>query len=240
MSNNNELRESNELMGVLNDCKLHLSLNPRGTDKGDFKTYIKGFYENEFAARKYTRNRLLEIGVRSGASMALWANFFIDAELIGLDIEDVGTPAGPVKEYIDYPSVRFYCKDAYDPEFASSIEGKFTILIDDGPHSLSSQLIFIDLYLPKLDKDGVLIIEDIQGGYRDIFRLMNAMPMKGYKFEVYDFTLSGSYDDLLFVIRHNNDNANQLHQKIYIFTRCVLSYLGIPFKKMGRFINKVT
>ena len=67
MSNSSELRESNTLMGILNDRKLHLSLNPRGTGKGDFKTYIKGFYENEFAARKYARNRLLEIGVRSGA-----------------------------------------------------------------------------------------------------------------------------------------------------------------------------
>ena len=172
--------------------------------------------------------------------MALWANFFIDAEIIGLDVEDVGTTAGPVKEYIDYPSVSFYCKDAYDPEFAASIEGKFTILIDDGPHSLSSQLIFIELYLSKLDKEGVLIIEDIQGGYRDIFRLINAMPMKGYKFEVYDFTSRGSYDDLLFVVRHNDDNANQLLQKIYILARCALSYLAIPFKKMNKIINKVT
>ena len=37
----------------------------------------------------------------------------------------------------------------------------FDIIIDDGPHSLESQLKFIDLYYPKTNLGGVVIIEDI-------------------------------------------------------------------------------
>ena len=38
------------LMSILRDMNLNISTNPRGTDKGDFKTYVKGFYEKELAS----------------------------------------------------------------------------------------------------------------------------------------------------------------------------------------------
>ncbi|HAH30734.1 MAG TPA: hypothetical protein DCL44_00285 [Elusimicrobia bacterium] len=165
-----------DLMNILSDLNLNISMNPRGTDKGDSKTYVRGFYEWEFGFRRVAKNRLLEIGVRSGASMALWANFFKDAEIIGVDIEPVGTPEGPLKEYLAYPSIKFYCNDAYSEDFAFLLPGNFTILIDDGPHTLASQKLFLELYLPRLDKDGVLIIEDVQRAYRDSFQLMMMLP----------------------------------------------------------------
>ena len=49
-------------------------------------------------------------------------------------------------------------------------------MIDDGPHSLSSQIMFLNLYLDKLDETGVLVIEDILFAYRDCYRLMRALP----------------------------------------------------------------
>jgi len=236
MDRENETHQKITLMGILNDLNLNLSTNPRGTDKGDYKTYVSGFYEKEFSFRRLQKNRLLEVGIRSGASMALWANFFKDAELVGLDVEDVGTSVGPLAEYLDYPAVTFYCNDAYDIEFASSINGMYTIMIDDGPHSLSSQVLFIELYLSKLAKDGVLIVEDVQGGYRDIFQLMNSLPNTRYKFEIYDFTANGSYDDMLFVVRHNEERERQIFLKTYVAARCALQILSLPLKKAVRFV----
>ncbi|MDA8130457.1 MAG: class I SAM-dependent methyltransferase [Elusimicrobia bacterium] len=218
------------LTGILEGRNLNISTNPRGTDKGDCKTYVKGFYEAEFAPRRSARNRLLEIGVRSGASMALWANFFSDAELIGVDVEPVGAPAGPLKEYVDYPSVKFFCKDAYEESFAADLEGKFTILIDDGPHSLASQKRFLQLYLPKLEKGGVLIVEDVQRAYRDSFQLMRLLP-DGFVFEVHDFrSVSGTGDDFLFVVRHG-DGAGLAARKACVAARCAASYLAAPFRR---------
>lgn len=229
------------LSDILRELNLNISTNPRGTDKGDFKTYVKGFYEREFEPRQVEKNRLFEIGVRSGASMALWANYFRNAEVIGVDVEPAGTPAGPEKEYLNYPSVKFYCKDAYSLEFADSLTGMFTIMIDDGPHSLSSQKRFLKLYLSKLDKNGVLIIEDIQRAYRDSFQLMNMLPKNQYLFETYDFrSNSNTGDDFLFVVRHNTSGQNQTLQKLHLTAMFIFHWLGVPFRRMSALLSNGT
>jgi hypothetical protein len=227
-------------MNILRDMNLNISINPRGTDKGDLKTYVKGFYEKEFGKRRNDKTRLFEIGVRSGASMALWANFFKNAELIGVDVEEVGTPVGPLNEYLDYPCVKFFCKDAYTQEFADTLSGKFTIMIDDGPHSLASQKHFIELYLSKLDEGGILIIEDVQREYRDAFQLMRLLPGNIYKFEIYDFrSQSKTGDDFLFVVRHNTSGSNQTYNKMHVIAKLLLSYAGVPFRRLSKFLSKM-
>jgi len=179
--------------------------------------------------------------VRSGASIALWANFFKDAEVIGADVEQVGTPVGPLKEYLDYPCVKFFCQDAYSTEFADSLTGKFSILIDDGPHSLSSQKRFIELYLSKLGDDGVLIIEDVQREYRDSFQLMMMLPGNKYLFEIYDFrSQSKTGDDFIFVVRHNAHGISQIYKKIHLTVMFLLSWLGVPFRILKALLIKAS
>ena len=41
----------------------------------------------------------------------------------------------------------------------------FDIIIDDGPHTLESQIKFINNYFKKLNKNGKLFIEDVDGKY---------------------------------------------------------------------------
>jgi len=222
-----------KLSEVLRDLDLNLSSNPQGTDKGDFKSYVRGFYEAEFGCRQSENNRVLEIGVRTGASLALWANFFENAEIIGVDVEAVGSQVGPVRKYLDYPSIKFFCDDAYSHTFAKSVVGNFSIMIDDGPHSLASQKRFLELYLPKLDEDGVLIIEDVQRAYRDSFQLMRMLPENMFLFETYDFrSWSRTGDDFLFVVRHNKSGESQAARKAYLAARCMLGWLAIPFRRV--------
>jgi len=235
---NRELRPNSGLAELLADLNLNISSNPRGTDKGDFKTYVRGFYETEFNRRRFDKNRLLEIGVRSGASLALWANYFKDTEIIGVDVENVGTDAGPVQEYLDYESITFVCGDAYSQQFSHSLPGKFSIMIDDGPHSLASQKRFLELYLPRLEEGGVLIIEDIQREYRDSYQLMKALP-GGDKctFEIYDFRArSRTGDDFLFVVRHNKSGESYLMRKNYVRLRSLMSWIGVPYRRIKRFL----
>ncbi len=230
-----------QLFELLEELNLNMtSKNPHGTDKGGPKNYIRGFYESEFGGRKSTNNRLLEVGVRSGASLALWANFFKHAKIIGVDVEPIGALAGPLKKYVDYPSVTFFCKDAYGEEFASSLNGSFTIMIDDGPHSLSSQKRFLELYLSKLDKDGVLIIEDVQRAYRDSFQLMRMLAGNRFVFEIYDFrSQSGTGDDFLFVVRHNKSGKSYVSRKVYLTARCLLSWLLVPVRRIKPFLIRL-
>ena len=235
-----KLNGDRNLLQILSDLNLNISTNPRGTDKGDFKTYVKGFYDKEFKFRKTVQNRIFEIGVRSGASMALWANFFKNAEITGVDVEPIGTPAGPLEEYVAYPSVKFFCEDAYTKKFADSLVGKFTIMIDDGPHSLDSQKRFLELYLSKLDEDGVLIIEDVQREYRDAFLLMRTLQGNKFLFEIYDFrSQSKTGDDFLFVVRHNKFRKSQVAKKVYVMFMCLLSWGAGLLRRIKKIIGKV-
>lgn len=228
--NKNEIEKLN-LSQILEHLNLNLSVNPRGTDKGDYKSYVSEFYEGEFSKRRFLKNRLLEIGVRSGASIALWANYFKDIEIIGLDVEEVGTPNGPIADYLDYHYVDFFLKDAYNEDVANSIKGQFSILIDDGPHSLSSQIRFLELYLPKLSQDGVLVIEDILRSYRDCYWLMKALPKNNkYIFEIYDFERKNKDGGFLFVVRHNHTNKIYLWRKVKLIFNCILDLISV-FKR---------
>ena len=223
------------LFQILNDLNLNLSTNPRGTDKGDYKSYITNFYEAEFSIIRKNKIRLLEIGVRSGASLALWANYFKNIEIVGLDISEIGTPIGPVKEYIDYTAIQYYCKDAYSPGVVHVINGKFQILIDDGPHSLTSQIRFLELYLNKLDDNGILIIEDILFGYRDCYQLMKSLP-KGnrYLFEIYNFENIKKDGGFLFVVRHNPERKYFLFKKGYLIMRSIFELLNVLIGRIKR------
>jgi hypothetical protein len=90
--------------------------------------------------------------------------------------------------FINYSNINFIKQDDFDINIAKSISGNFTIMIDDGPHSLSSPIKFLNLYLVKLDETGVLIIEEILFAYRNCYRLLRALPANGkYIFDVYNF-----------------------------------------------------
>jgi hypothetical protein len=78
-------------------------------------------------------------------------------------------------------------------------------MIDDGPHTLESMVSFIQLYLPLLKEDGILVVEDVQD-MRWVNRLRIVTP-DAYKpyIEVYDRRdVKGRYDDIMFVINKSN------------------------------------
>jgi hypothetical protein len=233
--NNHKSKTNPTLLDILRESNLNLSNNPRGTDKGDYKSYVTNFYEAEFSARRLNKNRLLEVGVRSGASLALWAKYFENIEIIGLDVEKVGSSVGPVKKYLDFPFVQFFCNNAYNQETADKFQGEFTILIDDGPHSLASQIKFLELYLPKLAQDGVLVIEDILRGYRDCYFLMKSLP-KGnkYNFELYNFNGIKKDGGFLFVVRHNSSGGKQLWLKYNLTLKYILEMFKVLYRRVLR------
>ena len=126
------------------------------TDKGSSHSYIQNFYEDEFKKYKEKNINFLEIGIMSGGSLILWSNYFKNAKnIIGVDCTD---------EYLhpdcrDIEGVDYHFHDAYDKNFVKNLTN-LDIIIDDGQHTLDSQLDCIELYLPKLNKGGVLIFDD--------------------------------------------------------------------------------
>lgn len=181
------------LKEILIEEKLTLELDPEyGTDKGGPKSYVEKYYEEKFLSFKDKKINLVEIGVRSGASICLWNNYFSNVEIYGLDdLSDKNNHNIPIKEeWVSGKNVNYIIGDAYTKEVADKIKNKIDILIDDGPHTLESHNKLIDLYLPKMKKNGLIIIEDISYNSQLITsRFPNSV--------VYDF---GGYDNRLIEI----------------------------------------
>lgn len=148
--------------------KLVELINDELTDKNTTHSYIE-IYENLFESKKYESNNILEIGIgnvykKNGGSIKLWKDYFPNSTIYGLDICDITNVNDEIinKDRIKlYTSINAYEKTFIEKEFINK-NLKFDILIDDGPHTLESMIFFIENYLPLLNKNGILVIEDIQ------------------------------------------------------------------------------
>ena len=122
---------------------------------------------NSHYLKKGSPLNILEIGIQAGPSIDVWDKSPIINKVVGVDIT--------TKEWFDNQCkinntpwdfsnnvTLYHDTDAYNREFVRSLENqKFDIIMDDGPHTWESQLIFFDLYYDLLEDGGVLICEDI-------------------------------------------------------------------------------
>lgn len=130
-----------------------MTLHELGIKHGTDKAYAHGycdFYESilpkpdEFVGKK-----LLEIGIKDGASLKMWRDYYPGAFIRGIDINEIKVP-GCITFKMDQ-------KD----QNALAFLGGFDIIIDDGSHfTLDQQLSFNQLYYKQLNKGGFYIMED--------------------------------------------------------------------------------
>lgn len=228
------------LKKILEDMKLNLSVNPRGTDKGDYKSYVEKFYEQEFMRLTLKEhNRILEVGVRHGASVVLWSEYFKSVEIVGIDnFVDLNINSDlPVNEgWLARDNFTLIRKDAYDSGTAKELTGVFDVIIDDGPHTLETQIKAVDIYLNKLSKSGVMVIEDIQKyGGLVLVVFMGKVPLN-YNMDVHDFRLHKTgCDNMLVTIRRSNLPASIVN-RVYLLLR-IFVYLG--FEPIYRIAYKI-
>lgn len=182
-----------KLIDIINNTKnLNHENHLIGTDKNSIHSYIDGFYEENFAPYKNKKISLLEIGISSGASLFLWKKYFQKGSITGIDIIDL------VTEEWRSSDIKYIFDNAYSKKFVADLPN-FDIIIDDGPHDLITQMMCIDLYLPKLNKGGLLVIEDVQS-LENLEILKRYAPQK-YKTKIFDLSTNKKrYDDLIFVV----------------------------------------
>jgi len=146
------------------------------TDKNTLHSYIENFYSPAFTPYKNDPIKILEIGVRYGGSIELWRDFFTNGEIYGID---------NANECIVYPDgCNIILGDAYNEEIINSLPDSFDFIIDDGPHTLESQQIFLKMYMNLIKEDGLLIIEDIPS-IENAYILKKEIPDK-YRSEIID------------------------------------------------------
>jgi len=166
------------------------------TDRNTDHSYIDHFYDEVFSNIKNVSN-ILEIGVCGGGGIMLWKDYFQDALIDCIDTDDY-------KNYVDHPRVNFIQKDAYSLQTIWSLPNKtYDIMIDDGPHILSSQIFFLENYIKLLRPGGLAIIEDIQS--YDWFNILTRHVPSGYTHTAVDLRpIKGRYDDMIFFVRKDS------------------------------------
>lgn len=118
-----------------------------GTDKLDHG-YIP-FYEKHLPTNP---KKILEIGVKEGASIRMWREYFPDAEIHGLDLfEEFPVP--------EIEHVTFWKGNQLNSYTLASLrEENFDVIIDDGSHNSRDQMVtFFSLF----KKNQYYFIEDI-------------------------------------------------------------------------------
>ncbi len=154
------------LKQIIEDEKLsivHQSIDNYGTDK-DVHPYVDDYYDENFLIFQEKNIILVEIGVRGGASLALWKNYFQNAKRIyGMDnLETNNSHSIPVnQDWVSGENVEYIIGDAYQKEVADKLPNNIDIFIDDGPHNIDSHIKAVELYIPKMSKNGIFVIEDI-------------------------------------------------------------------------------
>jgi cyclopropane fatty-acyl-phospholipid synthase-like methyltransferase len=133
----------------------------QGTDKASTFHNFLNFYEGYLTEFREQEITLLEIGVKDGASVRMWREFFPRARIIGVDI-DVNA-----KQHANERIV-VEIADQGNLEQLSELArkyGPFDVVIDDGSHFWDHQITTLHALFPELKKGGVYILEDIDTSY---------------------------------------------------------------------------
>ena len=123
---------------------------------------ISGFiqlYQKYFSSFKDSKINILEIGVENGDSLRIWREFFTNANICGIDIdqkdfkiENVDIRQGDQSNHSFLLSLINYYK-------------KFDIIIDDGSHQAKHIITSFNYLFPYLSENGIYVVEDLQTSY---------------------------------------------------------------------------
>ena len=187
-----ELRKSkNPLIKLVNNVR---------TDKNTIHSFLE-LYHSLFNEIRDSVKKVLEIGICYGGSIKLWNDYFPNAEIHGMDI--IG-PESIWKEIFGKEKIILHIGvDSYTETVVNTLPMDFDIIIDDGPHTLESMISVVNLYIPLLAVNGMLIIEDIQD-INWVNEIIKHVPKKLIDhITLHDLRdKKGRYDDIVLVIRN--------------------------------------
>ena len=125
------------------------------TDKYFSHQYIE-VYEGLFEPIRDSVTNFLEIGINHGNSHRMWRNYFNNATIYGLDIVD------KCNGLLGEDRIKAFFANAYSLDTVQMLSNtKFDVILDDGPHTLESFKFLVQYYPSLLNRNGLLVIEDI-------------------------------------------------------------------------------
>ncbi len=170
------------------------------TDKNTTHTYLEA-YDEVFAPFKSKTVNILEIGNNGGGSIDIWDDYFDDAQIYGLEINDLAC-LHKLNERDNIHikmGVDAYTHGAINQFFQEGI--RFDIIIDDGSHLPQHQFFVLTQWMPMLKDGGVMVIEDIQN-FDLVNKILSATDLDSKnRVKIFDRrNIKKRFDDIMIVI----------------------------------------
>jgi glycosyltransferase involved in cell wall biosynthesis len=188
-----------QIIDIINNLGIG-DVDNNGTDKISIHTYDRAYGPvlNRF---KDKEGNLLEIGTRFGASAVLWRHLLpkFKIDIIDNEPENFHAPYGEGLYDTTFTGGDAYKQESVDYFRNIRPEG-YDVIIDDGPHTLESQIYTVDFYTELLKPGGIIVIEDIDST-ENLQELISRIPA-GFTYHTFDLRgIKGRYDDIALVIR---------------------------------------
>ena len=141
------------------------------------KDQVKLIFECGIGSNNVNIESNMTSGGKPGASLKVWKDYFVNAEVYGADIDkDILFNSDRIKTFeVDQTS-----KESINKMWREINKKDFDIIIDDGLHNYEAGITLFENSYDRLRKNGIYIIEDVSNKY--LFQLMESL--KGYNPEV--------------------------------------------------------
>ena len=148
-----------------------------GTDKADHIHNYLNKYEFFLSRWKDSVFTLLELGIFRGDSLKMWQEFFPNAKIIGVDINE------KCKQFENERTKVVIADLSLEEELQSLASWGASVIIDDASHIWSHQIKAICTLFSTLPHGGIYILEDLETSF-SAYRFMNFddSPVSAYEF----------------------------------------------------------
>jgi predicted O-methyltransferase YrrM len=166
-----------------------------GTDKSSAHHDYLRHYELHFGLMKAPIQSLLEIGVYDGASLRMWRDFLPDAHIICLDID-------PRCKTFEGGNATVELCDQSDPWQLTAVgvkHGPFDLIIDDGSHIWSHQILTFETLVSFLAPGGLYIMEDIDtsfGHFIEVYGKDSTISAAQYLTKIMNYLVAATAADM--------------------------------------------
>jgi len=204
------------IVNAKNDQTLKKLMDYYGSDKGGKNNHhnFTDYYSEIFYSKRQSVKNFLEVGLgtnnenipsnmgRSGkplASIRAWRDYFTNAQIFGADIDHkiLKNETRITTHYVDQTDP-VSIKKMYD-YFGVD---KFDVILEDGLHEFSANIIFFENSIDYLDEKGTYIIEDIY--YKDQKKFINYFKKSNYQFYMIDlYHKQNIANNCLIIIKKN-------------------------------------
>lgn len=145
----------NNTKQTLNDIGLR-----NNSDKSSSYHDYLNLYDIHFSKFRSEKINILEIGILFGDSLSIFQEYFENASIFAIDIND--------KTHLKSERIEILVGDQSNRGFLQQFENDFfQIIIDDGSHVMEHQQVSFGYLFKKLKSGGIYVIEDLHTSYSE-------------------------------------------------------------------------